>query len=718
MKNKIELLAPAGNMDSLKAAAAAGCDAVYLGLQSFSARAFAGNFSHAEFIEAIEYCHIRDIKIYVTMNTMLYETEIENAKKEVQFLYDHDVDGLLIQDLGLFHYVRTCYPDLDVHCSTQMHIHNLAGVNYMKEQGVKRVVMARETPLELIAQACQTGVEIEVFVYGAICISYSGQCLMSAATKERSANRGMCAQCCRLKYKAEDLKNAAGEYLLSPKDLNVIDEIPALIKAGVSSLKIEGRMKRPEYVWLVTKTFREAIDAYQQGHAYHLTQERQTELMLMFNRGFSKGHLFHAGINERMSQFRPNHQGIEIGTVLQYNHGRVQVKLSAPLYQHDGLRILNTPADTGLTAVKIYNQKDRLVNHASAGDTVWLDCHDEPVPRAGQKLHKTSDAVLLEKIDQAIAKPAFRTPVTVHYHAEVGQPFQVIMSDGIHEVTVVSEMTAQTAKTAPLSQEKIEASLAKLGDAPYQMKEIEGIAENIFLPVSVINEVRRKAVEQLSQQRAVKHVRMGRKDYLVSLTAPDVPEETVLIYSQAPFTAETGTGVYLEGYGSHQITPVVNEQYAQPADYDHSILSSDCDLAGHHQACIGGMTLNISNSYAMAYLYSIGGIQGIIVSSEMSNEQIKMAKDAFHTRYGFSPFLYQLTYGRRTVMYIKDGFLNEKRVSYITDLQNRRYPVKQNSSVVEIKEPEITQHDHPYCDGEYMIVLDESDYQKHRQEKI
>ena len=265
MKQKIELLAPAGNMESLYAAVAAGCDAVYLGLQTFSARAFAGNFSHEEFCEAISYCHIRSVKIYVTINTMLFETEIENAKKEVDFLYVNDVDGLLIQDLGLFHYVRTCYPDMDVHCSTQMHIHNLAGVKFMQKEGAKRVVLARETPIEIVQEACRTGVQIEVFVYGAICISYSGQCLMSAATKDRSANRGMCAQCCRLKYYPDGKKNSNGEYILSPKDLNVIDHLPELIKAGVSSLKIEGRMKRPEYVWLVSITFREAIDAYYAG---------------------------------------------------------------------------------------------------------------------------------------------------------------------------------------------------------------------------------------------------------------------------------------------------------------------------------------------------------------------------------------------------------------------------------------------------------------------
>ena len=227
-ERKIELLAPAGNMDALKAAVTGGCDAVYLGGTLFSARAFAGNFNHEELIEAVRYCHVRGVCVYVTLNTLLFETEVENAMKEVEFLYEHDVDALLVQDLGLFRLVRQCFPDFPVHCSTQMHIHNLSGVRMMQKLGAERVVLARETPLELIRECCREDIDIEVFVYGALCISYSGQCLMSESLKNRSGNRGMCAQCCRLKYFEDDVpegKSGQGDYLLSPKDLNVIDRL-------------------------------------------------------------------------------------------------------------------------------------------------------------------------------------------------------------------------------------------------------------------------------------------------------------------------------------------------------------------------------------------------------------------------------------------------------------------------------------------------------------
>ena len=711
MKEKIELLAPAGNMESLKAAVAAGCDAVYLGLQTFSARAFAGNFSHDEYCEAISYCHIRDVKIYVTINTMLFETEIENAMKEVDFLYNHDVDGLLIQDLGLFHYVRTCYPDLDVHCSTQMHIHDLAGVNFMKQQGAKRVVLARETPIELVKQACATGVPIEVFVYGAICISYSGQCLMSAVTKNRSANRGMCAQCCRLKYDADGKKAKEGEYLLSPKDLNVIDHLPELIEAGVSSLKIEGRMKRPEYVWLVTKTFREAIDAYYDGKSYTVSPKRLHELLLMFNRGFSTGHLFHDDVKHRMSQIRPNHQGVEIGTVLQFRHGRVQVKLSAPLYQHDGLRIINTPVDTGLTAVKIYDAKDNLVNHADAGATVWLDCHDAPNPRPGQKLHKTSDALLIKEIDTAMETPARRIPITMHYAAAVDQPFTLTVLDGMHEASASSEMLVQAAKTSPLTKDKIEISLRKIGNLPFEITKITGEAGEIFLPVSVINEVRRNALEKLAEMRSNLHERMGRQEYQIVLTEPEAPKERVLIASEENIPALEGQGVYPIGYGTHEIRPVVHPDFTEALTQTNSILSSYSDLAGTHHACIGGMTLNIANSYAMAYLYTLGGIDGMIVSSEMSDENIQTSKQAFEKRYGFTPYLYKFTYGRRTVMYIKDRFLGNGP-AYLQDIQKETYEVLQNNGTTEILEPEVQHLDNPYCYGEYQIIRTKEEYKE------
>jgi putative protease len=706
-ERKTELLAPAGNMESLKAAVAGGCDAVYLGLQSFSARAFAGNFSHEEFQEAIRYCHIHGVKIYVTINTMLFENEIENAKKEVDFLYHNDCDGILIQDLGLFHYVRTCYPDMDVHCSTQMHIHNLAGVKYMQKEGAKRVVMARETPIEIIREACKTGEEIEVFAYGAICISYSGQCLFSSSVKNRSANRGMCAQCCRLQYYPEKGKHfAEGDYILSPKDLNVIDHLPELIHAGVASLKIEGRMKRPEYVFLVTRIFREAIDACYAGQPYTVSEEHQKELLLMFNRGFSKGHLFHDDVTARMSQFRPNHQGMEIGKVVRFDHGRVLVKLTAPLYQHDGLRILNEPHDTGLTAVRI-EKNGLLVDHGDAGDEVYLDCHSKPVPRPGQSLRKTTDSRLIQKIDAEIAEPA-KIPVSMHYEAWPGAPLTVTIDDHEgHSCTVLSDEECETARKAPLSQEKMEASLCKTGDSAYAVTRIEGETGHVFLPVSRLNETRRKAIAALDEARAIRHVRKGKQAYHLDLKQPEAPSYKV--YARDIQASDHEDLCILD---KTNVLPVVDENNAGHDMTKGMVLSSVGDLSGKHEKCLAGMTMNLANSYALAYVLSKPGVCGAMVSSELSNEQIHAMLEAFEARYGFTPYTVQLVYGRRTIMYIKDGFRKDHTLKQMEDMHENVYPLTYNESITMIHEPQPVRHENRWCSASLVLL----DQEKHPEE--
>ena len=703
---KAELLAPAGNMEALIAAVQAGCDAVYLGLNSFSARAFAGNFSREELVEAVRYCHIRGVKVYVTMNTILYEPEIEAAKDQIQFLYDHDVDALLIQDFGLFHYVRTCFPDFEVHCSTQMHIHNMSGIEYMKTQGVKRVVLARESPIELVEKACKSGMDIEVFAYGAICISYSGQCQFSVVTKQRSANRGMCAQCCRMKYYKEDgTEFEEGEYILSPKDLNVIDQLPKLLAAGVSSLKIEGRMKRPEYVWLITKTFREAIDAYYRNESYRVTKKRQEELKLMFNRGFSEGHLFHDDVTKRMSQYRPNHQGIVIGEVLDFYKGKVKVKLSKPLYQHDGLRILSEPEDIGLTAVKIYDQKNLLVNSANPGQIVTLECK-EGRPKIGQKLHKTTDTRLLDEVQHNIEEYRRLVNITVSYEAKIGHPLKLIISDGEHTVVQESSINLEQAKNAPLSKEKIEAGLAKTGAFAYRITKFTGEIENIFLPVSVINETRRLALEKLNDLRAIQHVREGKQEYHYQTENIFDRNYKYIIQTKKPrvFDCEN----YLNVVENNTVTPVIHESQEGTTTLVNTVLSQAGDFNNKLIDCIGGMTLNVVNSYAIAYLLSIPGIKGVILSEEMNDFQIEKTLDAFEERYGFQAPVYKLIYGKRTLMHIKDRFTNEHNLKFMSDLHGNRYEISYNASEVSILESSAFKTDNPLCMGSYLILDDET----------
>lgn len=700
---KAELLAPAGNMESLKAAVAGGCDAVYMGLTCFSARAFAGNFTHEQFQEAIAYCHPRDVRIYVTINTMLHETEMENVRKEVAFLYENDVDGILVQDLGLFHLIRTCYPDLDVHCSTQMHIHNLNGVRKMQAEGAARVVLARETPLSLIKEAVKTGVEVEVFVYGAICISYSGQCLFSAAVKNRSANRGMCAQCCRLQYFRQDGSHfPQGDYILSPKDLNVIDSVPKLLEAGVASLKIEGRMKRPEYVYLVTKTFREAIDAWYAGIQYHVSKERDRQLKLMFNRGFSKGHLFGDDVNARMSQYRPNHRGITIGSVISCTKGKVTVKLSDVLHQHDGLRILSCPKDIGLQAGKI-EKNGKLVSQGNPGDTVVLTVPADAGAKKGDCLQKTTDVKLIEAVDQSIAESRRCAGITLTCTGKVNAPLTITLQDDRgNRVTVMSEQPCQKPQKAPLSIERIQAALVKTGDLPLCVDTCEIDCEQIFLPISVLNETRRKAMEQLVTMRTVLHERTGMQPYQINLKNPGIPEYRLIVHSDEALTCRMeGVWNVTDGRKENGVMPVVCEDYHDTEPLHHCILSSMGDFLADHDRVVAGMTCNIANSYAVAYFLK-QGCEAVILSSEVSDEQCTALIQAFVSRYGFVPPVYKPVYGRRKIMYIKDCFTQCN--SDITDLHGNFYKVERENGITMINEPDVYTDTNTSACGSYLIL--------------
>jgi putative protease len=584
-----------------------------------------------------------------------------------------------------------------------MHIHNLAGVKQMQKEGAARAVMARETPIELIRQACETGMDIEVFAYGAICISYSGQCLMSAQLKNRSANRGMCAQCCRLRYVHEDgTPFQEGDYLLSPKDLNVIEDIPQLIEAGVASLKIEGRMKRPAYVYLVVKTFREAIDAYYSGQIYHVSPQREKQLEEMFNRGFSRGHLFHDDVKGRMSHYRPNHQGVPIGKVVSYQHEKVTVRLSDSLHQHDGLRILNVPHDTGLTAVRI-EKKGKLVAEAKAGDTVVLSCSSEPHPKKGQILLKTSDTVLMEQVEEEIRQAHRTVPVTMAYEAEEGKPFVLTVEDEDgHRISVSSEEPLQRAEKAPLKAEKLHDLLTRTGDTAYEVRTVTGQPGHVFMPVSRINETRRRAFALLDEKRSVLNHYRGEVPYQFSLPEPEKRDDRLLVCCDSRKEHIPQAHVFQEG---KNLMPVVQESEAEERNYHNCLLSEIGNFYGSHEHCIAGMTLNIANSYAMAFILSHPGLNGIIFSSECSESQIQEALTAFAGRYGFIPCTYRLVYGERTLMYIKDRFTSEP-INSFRDIHGQSFNVKYNSGCTEIRAASPSVSANAYCFGS-LIMEDE-----------
>ena len=319
---KIELLAPAGNIEALKAAIMAGCDAVYLAGKLYGARAFSKNFNNEELVEAIKYAHLYGVKVYVTVNTLVYDDEVDAFLEYIEFLHKNNVDAIIIQDFGMFDLVRKTFPELEIHASTQMHIHNLDGVKLMERLGMHRVVLARETSIDTIKEIKDnSNIELEVFIHGALCISYSGQCLMSSLIGGRSGNRGACAGSCRLPYDIisyDGKKLNKDRYPLSTKDLNSLENIGELIDAGVSSLKIEGRMKSPEYVYMVVSLYREAIDSYYKNGFVKINEDELLKLKKIFNRNFTKGFLFNTTNNDIINAYRPNHMGVTVGRIISY----------------------------------------------------------------------------------------------------------------------------------------------------------------------------------------------------------------------------------------------------------------------------------------------------------------------------------------------------------------------------------------------------------------
>lgn len=330
-----ELLVPVGNYESLVVAVRSGADAVYLGGKKFGARAYANNFSDEEMVSAIKYCHLYGVKIYVTVNTLVHESELDDVFNYVKFLHVNGVDAVIVQDIGLITKIRKCLPNLEIHASTQVHNTNQEGIDYLYDLGVKRVVLAREVSLDEINNL-DTPLEIEAFIHGDLCVSYSGECLFSSVLMNRSGNRGMCAQVCRLPYKLmEDDKYVStnGEYLLSPKSLNTAFDFNDIMASAIYSLKIEGRMKGPEYVGCVTRLYREMIDEYYKFGKCSPNLETLNDLKTIFNREYTKGFLFQASNQEFMNIKTSNHLGVHLGEVINITKKFIWIKLDKELNQ-------------------------------------------------------------------------------------------------------------------------------------------------------------------------------------------------------------------------------------------------------------------------------------------------------------------------------------------------------------------------------------------------
>ncbi len=483
-----ELLVPVGNMDSLKAAVMNGADAIYLGGKRFGARAFAGNFSDEEMITAVHFAHLYGVKIYVTVNTVVFESELEDVYNYCLFLHKTGVDALIVQDLGLMSLLKRRLPNLEIHASTQVHNVSESGLRILEDLNVKRVVFARELALSTI-DSYKTSMEKEIFIHGALCVSYSGECLFSSVLLGRSGNRGECAQVCRLPYKLlenDEIVKTDSKYLLSTKELKTVSKFKEIMDSSVKSLKIEGRMKSPEYVACVTRLYRNLIDYYC-GKDQLKVSEYEEDLKVIFNRQYTYGYLFNATNDEIINIHTSNHVGVHLGKVFKVTNKYIYIKLDSQLNQGDGIRINET--NDGMIVNFLYNESLKLTNvckniavidkkiSASVGDTV----------------NKTSDISVINKYREL---PVRKVDIDVTFtHNENRATLEI--TDGINVVKKEADIVFPS-KNISIKKEDIIKQLSKLGNTPFKIANIiVGEFESKFINIKDLNAIRRDAVEEL-----------------------------------------------------------------------------------------------------------------------------------------------------------------------------------------------------------------------------
>jgi len=645
MARRPEVLAPAGDAESMRAAVRAGADAVYFGLRGFNARARATNFDAAALGETMRELHASGVRGYVTLNTLVFDAELPSVEAAVRACAEAGVDAVIVQDLGVARLVRAVAPALPIHASTQMTCTDAAGVELARSVGASRVILARELSLQDIAAIReQTDAELEVFVHGALCISYSGQCMTSEAIGGRSANRGACAQACRLPYElvVDGVKRGRGDeaYLLSPEDLEASALVPELARLGVSSLKIEGRLKGPAYVAATTALYRAAID----GHA--LEEERRAALQA-FTRGSGPGFL--AGIDhQRLVEGRAcDHRGLQVGTCEGVRHvrgrGVLAVRIDEELALGDGLLVEGGWASEGEVGGRVWEIE-------RAGEDlrlVWLG-PDRDVAGAltGRRVFRTNEPSNEKAVLHRVEREPARVPIDVRLAGSFGAPFVLSASSPRgHEARVTVEAPVERARTSATTREVIEEKLSRLGDTPFALASLEvDLPEGAMVPMSALNRARRALVEALASSGHRPHATTGAShaELLAAAIPPDraPPPGGLFVLCRSEeqahaaadagadgvvldFLELTGTGAALRSLRARAVPPHVTlapprirkpgeekiDRYLRELAPDALLVRS---LGALHEACADGIprvadfALNVTNRLTAAEVLGRG----------------------------------------------------------------------------------------------------------------
>lgn len=492
-----ELLCPAGDEAALRAAVDSGANAVYLGYRAFGARASAVNFDAEALEAAVRYAHLYHVRVYVTVNTLVKPGEMQDLHAALGEIAATGADAAIVQDLGVAAMVQREFPALALHASTQMAICNADGARLARSLGFSRVVLARECSLEDVRAVTETGIETEVFVHGALCTAVSGRCLMSSMSGGRSGNRGRCAQPCRQGFRLDGMCGP----LLSLRDLCLLDDLPMLCASGAHSLKVEGRLKSPEYVAVVTSVYRRALDAVAQGN-FRPDPVQREQLLQIFNRGgFTRGHILGAEDADLVTPDRVSHEGLPLGRVQTVKGHLAALHVDRALHDGDSLQLRGAGESYDLR----YSGPD-----IPAGGTASLRLRPDTEARPGMQVARLADA---RQLDQARAHAPRLIPVSMAARFALGEPMTLALTDGEVSVTVTGPV-AQAAKSRPSAEADARRQLDKLGGTPFTLEDGTRLQllmdEGIFLPVSALNALRRDGVERLIQARTEAFASAGR----------------------------------------------------------------------------------------------------------------------------------------------------------------------------------------------------------------
>ena len=665
---KHELLVPAGDMECLRQAVANGCDAVYLACKLFGARKFAKNFDNDGIIEAIKYCHLYGVKIYVTMNTLVKNNEVDAFLEQAKFLHENGVDALIVQDFGMICLLREKFPNLEIHASTQANISSKDVCKLYYDLGVKRVVFARELSIDEI-DSIDVDIEKEAFIHGALCISYSGCCLMSSMLGGRSGNRGECAGCCRMPFTLEHNGKiiSKDKYLLSTKELNTSPEISRLLDSSIYSFKIEGRMKSPLYVGFITNFYRKLID----GEKINLVEETD-KLRIIFNREFTVGRMFNASDSDLMNIDSPNHKGLKIGKVVHVTDNKIKIKLDDgySIHQNDAIRFLNS--NKGFIINYLYDKNDKLIsssdNEFYVDNKVGLKELDDVSKTQGYLLEKEYSVLKERKIN-----------VSFNVKAKLGNNLEIEISDGENNIRELGDLVDKSINS-PVSKDNIINQLSKLGNTPFKCINCDiDMDDNIFISLKKINEIRRSLVDKLIDKR--QNIKVNFIEKIVSFDKNDYSEnvgKSCFVYNNDQLNKCMELG-FNRIYTNNKELLDKDIYYAYPRckftfDSDKVLISDYRDYSNYD--VVGNYTLNVFNIYTAYFLKKIG-IKNICLSVELSEDELLEFIDLYNNKFGKTTFEV-LVYGRVENMIIKGNILDIENNDYtynLIDFKNRKFPV-------------------------------------------